>query len=541
MTLTQGGSYTLRRQAEMLDKFIQGEFSRLDYYDKIWDKALLYGKIMDYGFVKSFEEHELPQLEVVFPNEILFDREDARDGNPRQMFRVKFYDRDVLMGIFPKHRTKIEEAPVASEKHLKGQSTLAVSDLVAVTEAWKLPSAPNMRLSKDDSKEDKKKKVTDGRRAIIIDNATLLHEEYNRPSFPGADYVWKPDLLGKYGLPLMADAYTAQLELDDVLADISIGHALYKSKLVVDENMVPAEWDDEMDSIVKVKLGQIQTPFVWQPANASPEKYRYAELIPQWAHEDSGLSQFDSQAIKPPGLESGKALRTHHDLTSLRHIGPVRRAEKLVVDSAMLIVDSAQRLYENGVDLETTYEGRDFIEEIKWSKLKTLMSKRFVMKVFPASALPDTPAERIDTLLEWVDRGWISSERAMELSEFPDIDAELKLRLAPRRIVERQLEAIIDEGRSDIVPEPYQPLDVALNMARNAYLNLRLEDGGAKAVKNLQIFISKLESLVSEAEAAALKKAQLAQAAAQGVPPPAIQPGAPTGAAPAEGRITAVT
>src|SRR5277367_4575408 len=166
--LTDNGDYKQRNLAKKLNNFTLGEFYQTKAYEK-GTIALRDALIEGTGVIHVYEtpDHRVG-LERVFLTELLIDPNEAIYGEPRQLFRLKLVDRDVLLANFPKLSDKITLAASGTPDN-SSDSSKKVSDLVMVVEGWHLPSGKGMR---------------DGRHTLAVSTGSLIDEEFDKPSFP---------------------------------------------------------------------------------------------------------------------------------------------------------------------------------------------------------------------------------------------------------------------------------------------------------------------------------------------------------------------
>ena len=108
--LTDNGDYKQRTLSKKLNNFVQGEFYQTDAYEKA-TIALRDALVQGTGVLHTYEtpDHKVG-LERVLLTELLIDPTEAMYGEPRQLYRLKLVDREVLKANFPKFKDKLEIA-----------------------------------------------------------------------------------------------------------------------------------------------------------------------------------------------------------------------------------------------------------------------------------------------------------------------------------------------------------------------------------------------------------------------------------------------
>jgi len=163
------------------------------------------------------------------------------------------------------------------------------------------------------------------------------------------------------------------------------------------------------------------------------------------------------------------------------------------------------------------------IEDVDWKNIDEDPKRdSFVIQVFPASMLSQTPAGRKSDVLDYFNAGWLDVGEAMSLLDFPDMDKFRNLRDASRQNVERILEEMLDEDKYT-PPEPTLDLRLAMKMTQ-MYIN-RAQAMGVpeERVSNLRQFMRQVHTLLQKSEEATRVQAMgMGPGLAGG--PPAVSP-----------------
>ena len=203
--LTDNGDYKQRNLAKKLNNFILGEF----YHTKAYELAAIAlrdGLVEGTGVVHVFEtpDHRVG-LERVLLTELLVDPNEAMYGEPRQLYRIKLVDREVLIANFPKFKQKLEMAAKAYPDN-SADSSKSVSDLIMVVEGW------HLRSGKDQ---------TDGRHTLACSSGYLIDEQWDKDRFPFSFLHYAPRLLGFWAQGVAEQLMGTQMELNSILHTIS--------------------------------------------------------------------------------------------------------------------------------------------------------------------------------------------------------------------------------------------------------------------------------------------------------------------------------
>jgi hypothetical protein len=479
--MTNGGDWSQQSRAKKLTQFVEGQFQSTDFYSKA-AKAFKMGCIFGTGPLKIFKQHGEICVEPTFTDEIIVDDSDAVYGEPRQMHQKKYIHKDVLSEMFPDKKGSIEM--IAREAIVNLASSVPTdSDMILVCESWHLPSGPEAK---------------DGKHTICIENETLFEEEYCKNYFPFVFFRWNLRPLGFFGQSLTEQLSGLQLEINKILRTIQVSmHLVSVPKLLVEagSKIVDAHLDNRIGGIIKYS-GTAPTP--GQLGTIPPELFSHLDRLYQRAFEIAGVSQLSATSSKPAGLNSGKALREYNDLETERFMDVAMRYEKVYMDAAKIMIDLAKELDE---ELDGGYKvrvkGKKFLDTIKWKDVQ-LDEDKYVMSVFPTSALSSTPAARLQDVQELIQAGFVNREDAIKLLDFPDLQAYYNYETAPGEDIDMVIEKIIEDGEY-LTPEPYQNLEYGIIKIQKAYLLFRSQGAPEEKLELLRRWIEDARALIERA------------------------------------------
>ena len=506
--LTTGGNWEMQRKAKRLTKFTSGQF----YGSKIYEVAprvFLDACVFGSGVMKVFEYDGEITCERVFPDEIVVDDLEARYGNPRQMFQRKIVDKEVLSSLFPEFADQIKEASPIEDN----DSIYKASEQVECIEAWHLPSA---------------KGAKDGRHVIAIENATLMDDSWERDGFPFAFIHWTNRLLGFWGQGLAEQLTGIQVEINRLLRNIQQQMHLATPKVFVESGskISKAHINNEIWGVIEYAG---TPPQFFVPKTVSGEIFSHLDRLFNRAYEIAGVSQLAAGAKKPAGLESGVALREFQDIESERFLMVAKAYEQLFLDAAAQMVDIAREVSARGESFEVISHGDDDIEKIKWSDIN-LKRDEYVMKVYPTSLLPTTPAAKLQKVIEMLQAGMLSQQEARALLDYPDLAAVNDMATASQEIFSMMIERILEKGIYQ-PPEPYMNLSMGIAMMQSAYLRAKINQVPEVRLDLFRRFIEDSIGLLARMQAQAAPPPPME---AMGPGPDAPQQGAPPAGMPDE-------
>lgn len=508
--LTSGGSYKQQRKAKKLNQFVEGVFYETKTYDIGLDAfrdAMIWGD----GFVFAYVCYGRINHERVLPSEIWVDEEEAQYGSPRNMHRVKLVDRDELIGAFPEKKDEILKANRAIDPSKSQQS---VSDMVTVAESWHL-GVP-----------DGNGKMKGGKHCItLVSGQTMLlePEDWNMEFFPFARVSWCKRPIGYFSQGLCEQLEADQLELNQVLALIQRSMRMCGSFKVFLQNgsqIVKEHINNEVGSIINY-TGQPPVYMVPQPIDQI-----YIEAVGQLINRmraRSGVSEQSTAGIKPTGLNSGRALREQQDIESDRHRSISRANDNLYLQLAAIDIALANEAPEKLKAVRAP--GKNSFAALDWSKdIKKTDADEFVMQCFPVSRLPRDPSGRLQTIQEYIEAGMISPRQGRKALDFADIDSIESLANSQEDMIQKNLDAIIDDGEFT-PPEPTDDLQLSKEMVIEYIQRYRQLDIEPEKLDMLRDYNSQIDTMMD------LVKAQ--QAMQQQQMNPQQPPGVPPGEAPA--------
>lgn len=455
--LTTGGRLQSRMRARKLNKYMFGVLWDCNAYN-IGKMALKDSFIFGDGYVKVLRDKKNRiKLERIFPDEIAVDPADAYYGSPRNMFHRKFVSRDYLLEEFPEFATEINSAKQVNSTHAGAQE-----DTLLVCEAWHLGK--------------------EGRHIIAIDGTCLVDEEYKRERFPIAHIRYTEHSIGYFGTGIAEDLIGIQVEINRLLIHVQESMRMISHPRIFVESGSKVN-NKHIVNEIGTFVPYTGTPPIIQVAQAvHPEIFQQIESLYNKAYQIVGISALSARAEKPSGLDSGAALREYNDIETERFACTAQSYEQLYIDLGELICDELDTTPNYEITAQSKDEG---LEKLKWSDIRIKKSD-YLLHCFPTSAMPQTPALRLKWVQEMLEGGFIDPNTAMDLLDFPDLDAYNQITLAPLRIIHKIIEGIIYDYEY-IAPEPYFDLNMCLKLGQAYYAWLLLEDKQFKNDKALDM------------------------------------------------------
>ncbi len=458
--LTSNGDQSIQTRAKKLEKFSLGQLHETDFY-AMARRTVLDACVFGTGVLKIYNiGKEIKIDRVIGPIELRVDQADGLYGKPKSLFHVKYFHREVLLDLFPKHKKEIINAAKANpydDRALAHAETQ--TDMIKVEEAWHLPSG---------------KGAKDGVHSICIENKTLLLEPYEKDYFPFAFLHWTEAISGFWGTGIADILVGIQVEINKILKE---------NQMIFHLCDIPQTWLQDGSHIVTSQMdnqiGAIHTfsgsPPLFNSSNGkvSQERFNYLIWLIKQAFEITGMSQLSAQSQKPEGLDSGKALRTYHDIETERYASFIRGYEDFTLDVVRQMLCLGRHIdetEEGGYDV--LVDNGKFSERIKWKEID-MDETKYVMRVYPTSLLSDEPAGRLRDVEELIGAGLYSPEEGRKLLDFPDTAALNSELNAPIEDIEMVIETFTEKGIY-LAPEPFQDLALGLGKMQRAYLRAKL-------------------------------------------------------------------
>ena len=479
--LTSGGDFSLQSKAQKLTKFVEGIFSYSQFYEKAalaFTDACIFGT----GCLKVYVERGQIKVEKVFIEEIKVDDIECYYSKPRQMHQEKYIHKDVLKQMFP---AKAKEIEIASSIDTTGQESYMgdLKEMVKVVESWHLSSGP---------------KAKDGKHTICVSNATLFEEAYYKEYFPFVFFRWNVRPVGFFGQGLAEQLQGLQLEINKTLRTIQVSmHLVSVPKLLVEASskVVSSHLNNRIGGVIKYA----GTPPTYAPLGGiPPELLSHVDRLYGRAFEIAGVSQLSAQSVKPAGLDSGKALRTFNDLETERFMSVGKRYEQAFLDAAEIMIDLGKDIYEKNQEYSVKSSDGKFVETIKWKDVN-MDADKYMMQIFPTSALSTTPAARLADVQDMLSAGFINKEQAISLLDFPDLESTMDLLTSDNKNLEKIIETMIHEGKY-FPPEPYQNLENAVRKVQQAYLMYRMRNAPEERLELLRQYMEDCQSLLMKSQ-----------------------------------------
>jgi hypothetical protein len=472
--ITIGGDYKLRKQAENLSKFVQGQFYGLDQYAlsrDIFRDACIFGTGCQKIFVTP--DNRIG-TERVLVSELIIDDHEALMGQPRSLYQHKELLREVAISTWPEKKKEIEEASLVRDDGYSYDGGQA--DLISCIEAWHLPPVPGGK----------------GRHVIAFSNCTILDEEWDM-GFPFAFFRWERSPLGFWGSGVAEELSSIQVEINVVAQKIQEHFNLSAGQLWVKKGSGIAKQALNNEAW-SVNTFRDAPPTHLTPPPINPMFLTYLDGLYRRAFQQVGLSEMMATSIKPAGLNSGEALRTYNDIGSKRfqHVG--LNWERFHMQVADRVIECARSITKAGKgSLKVLAEGDRSVEEIDFRDV-SIERNKYTMRIQPISFLSGTAAGRIAALRDLAAISPEIQQHSLELLGIPDVENIRSLLNAPIKIVDMFVDGILEDGVYR-APDPMMNLEIARQRGTLALLRAETDDTPFERVELLRKWLVDVDSL----------------------------------------------
>jgi hypothetical protein len=508
--LTNDGNFSLRKRAKLLQRYVEGMFYSAKVYQTA-PKVFLDSLVFDAGIGKVFRQPGTQKIvfERVFPTELYVDPIEGFYGEPQQIIQSKFVNRDIVLEAFPEHSFDILQASNDISSYEEGEFGVdSTADQVRLLEAWHLPSGPEAK---------------DGKHIIVLGDIILFEEEWTKDYFPFVVIKWSERLRGFWGAGIAEELIGIQTEINALLS---------KTQKIMDLVSVPRVFVEQGSKINKAKINnQIGAivpytgapPIIAATSGVPVEIFGQTDRLYQRAFEIIGLSQLSASSQKPAGLESGIALRTFNDIESERFAIVSRNYEQMFLDIATRIVDIGRDIASEDPGYSVVAEKDKYtIQQVTWSEVD-LDRDSYVLKVYPASSLPNTPSGKLAFVENMIALQLVDVEEGKRLLDFPDLERSVALERSMSDNIDRSIEQMLDEGLYE-GPSPFIDHALALKKTQSELLKAQNDDAPEERLELLRQFMLACNQKILESQQQQMMQSQALQMGLQQAAP---LPGAP--------------
>lgn len=485
MYLTEDGNIEQKDRARKRGKLVTGWFHVL----KIFIEALSMFRdagIWSLGCLQFSQHNGRIYMERVLQDEYLVDETESRTGRVRTLARRSSADRSVLIAMYPEQEKKILAAGWSHGDEDDSHDAVGMPDPCTRYEAWHLPTLYGSE---------------DGRHVICLDNVVLVDEPWKRPTFPVVLWRWAESVIGFRGNGLAEELSSLQLEINWLAQKIQTLMTLATTTIWLEKGSYSGKIDNT-DMAQRYYTGR--PPVFMGPVSASAEFFGQLDRLWSRGHEIGGISLMAATSNKPAGLDSGEALRVYNDIGSRRFFHTGQRWENMFLECAEQIMGMASDIVAaGGKDARILGCGDHDMETLSYDDV-SLDPDTYVLKAWPVSIIPDTPAGKIEALKAMAAFApSLASYLLATVSGIPDLEHAVSLANAPLEMAEMTVENILRHGEY-VKPHPANNLVLMRDVAQRSLLRAFLQRVPTEKTALLGRLISDIDDMQSTAAAAGM-------------------------------------
>lgn len=475
--VTDDSDWDLKSKAKKYRSFIVGQMLETEF-DDLSRRALEDGTRLGFGYTGIDEADGAILAERIHQNDIVYDRRECKYGKPAQAFRIQRVARDMLAELYKDDADYIiDEAPSSVPRQSDyynnddGPGIGDLSDYVDVWTAWRLPSTSESK---------------DGRKAIIVGDHTLAHEEWIEPRFPWTMFQLSDPDDGMYPTGFVDDLIEMQYRVNCIIRDIQLnlmvtGRGHY---LTHESNRLPVEMMNAMQPFEMVYSGTPGTAPQWTAPQAfNPAQMSALDKFIDFMFSITGVSKANAESRSALGAgASGVALDTQYDIDSDRFRGPQAKYARYRLHGAQCYLDASKRVDRRRRDssgkkrswVSTTWKGRDAIQKLDYSAVQ-LNDGDYRLAIEAVGFIPDTKAGKLSVVEQLAKAGVIPAWIVPLLFDEPDLNEANRCILAPIKWCLQKMEMLVDVDVDVPMPEQYDDLDIELKISKAYYSWIRCE------------------------------------------------------------------
>ncbi len=530
--ITHGGNRTAQRKAEYMQRWNDYQVHRLyesEKFEYVIKDASLYG-LGALKFYKAYREDRV-KAERCYPGNLFVDLQETMFDRPTRLHHRRFVSRTLLITLFPKFRSQIEDASgVTDESRYVSWygHYLGAQDQVEVVESWHLPTYLEKKKEKGEKEE---WESPDGVRYLWISNAILQRDEYNRRSFPFAFFNWKNDPHNTfYGTGLGEDLLGVHIDANVTLNRVNTSIEFMPSPYVLAKKgsrVAASDLTDAPGTIIE--YGGSVAPDLVMPPSVPPDMLQYVREHEARAYKIAGLASAQAFGDRiPAGLETGRAVENYFQVESVPFASQLRKFEYFIQDVADNNINIGREIFEHNPEYTVVLPGdRNTIQELKWSEvaLDVRENESYVIRAAPASALSELPAARMAEVERLMQMGVVTSPAvAADLMALPDLEKKRDMVSAQLDNIRKIIGLAIDKNIFT-PPSPFMDLDLLI-------IEATAEEQKGRDMDVPEKNLSTLGRIIRRANELNLKRRMAAEMGQQGMMTPSAVPTQGTGASP---------
>jgi len=333
----------------------------------------------------------------------------------------------------------------------------------------------------------------------------LLDEEWT-DSPPWGWVVVAPKDKGLVGHSLLLRAESKQLEIDRINGTIQDGSIsavpwlFYDKGRIVDEKhfenrlglAIPT--DGPPDGVVKQYV----------PVAVHAENYKRIQELRQGIFNSMHASEQFSTGQVPSNVSSGKMVRNLREIQNRRHLATQQELEWAMERLIVELLKGEQRASKRKGGHKVTVSFHGVTRQVAASKM-LLDPDQVQVTARASSNLPLEPGVRIEQVQELLaaDVGFDAEDFFEVTSDIVDFEGPRRRVTAPRRIIEMQIEQMLEDG-DQIIPPKFLPVEAkrtGLRLGTAILCDAMIEEAAEDRLALVRQYLGHLATQIDEATA----------------------------------------
>jgi len=337
----------------------------------------------------------------------------------------------------------------------------------------------------------------DGRHVkCISEDCVLVDEEWKHESFPYVFLRYSDSIEGFFGIGVAELLWGHQNALNSITRVEYVAH----SQMSLPRIYLRTDSKINENKVLSSKSGNVLTgsgpaPEVLNWPATATDFVEWKEWVISSAFEFIGVSQLSASGQKPPGLNSGAAIRDYQDVTDIRFTLLSQRFGHFYVSVAERLISQAKELYKKTKKLNVKVKGKKFIEEIDWKDID-LSEDEYSIDLYETSSLPRTPSGKLSMIQELLQGSLITPDEGRRLLQFPDLDEALSLDNAAQVNAEKTAYLLLYEDEFP-TPDPLQNIQLCITEVTKSALNAINNNAPADKIMRCREWLQQANALIS--------------------------------------------
>lgn len=498
---TSGATYKQKQTAEKITRYGDGLFYQTKVYQKMPQVALDL-LVTGTGVMKTLKRDGKVMNEHIFSPNLRVDTVEGMHRQPQNYYELAHISRGRLKKMFPGAAAKIDDLkPIEYESdHLSSFIPAHRStDVIRVVEAYHLASEEG---------------ADDGICVQTANDIELDSFAWKHDWSPYSIGRWSTSNLGFYGMGLAEELKGIQVEINRLVRKIQSAFQILSNPYILasrGSNIARGHLTDLPGSVISYSG---EAPKVITPGTVHPEVFSHLDRLYERAYEIAGLGQRFATMSQPAQYESGRAQLIDNQQQDKRYGSVQKEWEQMHME----VMEKSMKVAKSIKGYKVKVFGDESYEELNFEKDIGAKDEEYVMRIMPVSYLSGTVQEQVNQAESLVAKGLVPSpEEALEQIDAPDIKAMVRRNISPRKLIEKQVQSMLDGG-PQVAPNPQQNLALAADLAQLMYNQAEENGYPATALRKVRGYLI--------AATRQLKMAQQGGQAAMGAAPPQ-QPIAP--------------